>query len=107
MPSRYARTADGKWFAASMHMEGEPFNTDLQEWADAIGETNGYAAGEVEGVEVADGEKDPRGRAKRITDPIPPPPPPTPREVVKAALSRAGTVAEIKGALADYFDGPG
>jgi len=33
--------------------------------------------------------------------------PPTPREVVKEALSRAGTVAEIKGALADYFDGPG
>ena len=90
-----------------MHMEGEPFNTDLQEGADAIGEPNGYAAGEVEGVEGADGEKDPRGRKKRITDPPTPAPPPTPREAVKAALERANTVKEIKGGLADYFDGPG
>ena len=86
-----------------MHMEGEPFNTDLQEWADAIGETNGYAAGEVEGVEVADGEKDPRGRKKRITDPPTPAPPPTPREAFKEALERANSAKDIKGVLLEHL----
>ena len=102
MSTRYAKVGK-KWFAASKHRDGE-FNVDLQAWADQIGAAHDYAPGEVEGVEVADGENDPRGRAKQITDPIPPPPPPTPREAVKEALSRASTVAEIKGALGDYFD---
>jgi len=102
MSTRYAKVGK-KWFAASKHRDGE-FNVDLQAWADQIGAAHDYAPGEVEGVEVADGEKDPRGRAKQIADPPTPAPPPTPREVVKEALSRAGTVAEIKGALADYFD---
>ena len=105
MSTRYAKVGK-KWFAASKHRDGE-FKVDLQAWADQIGAAHDYAPGEVEGVEVADGEEDPRGRVKRITDPIPPPPPPTPREAVKAALERAGTVKEIKGALVDYFDGPG
>jgi hypothetical protein len=105
MPTRYARVGK-KWFAASRQKDG-PFNADLQAWADQIGAAHGYTPGEVEGVEVADGEKDPRGRTKRITDPPTPAPPPTPREAVKAALERANTVKEIKGALADYFDGPG
>jgi hypothetical protein len=70
MPTRYAKVGK-KWFAASRQKDG-PFNADLQAWADQIGAAHDYAPGEVEGVEVADGEKDPRGRAKRITDPIPP-----------------------------------
>ena len=105
MPTRYAK-ADGKWFAASKQIVGE-FSVDLQAWADQIGAAHDYAPGAVEGVEVVDGGDDPRGQAEQITDPIPDPPPPTPREVVKEALSNANTVAEIKGALADYFDDAG
>ena len=100
MTSRYAKTPDGRWFAASKHIDG-PFKKPLQEWVDQVTAVHDFAPGECIGVEVAT-RADPRSGTEDdwIHDPVSANAPPRPDKVfdqeVDAATSTEDLLAAIK-----------
>ena len=100
---RYIKVKKTGAWVRGLEFGGSALDNDPASHRADIAAALGMKASELEAV---DRTSDPR-KGKFINMPPKAAREPTPREVVKDALERAGTVAEIKGALADYFDGPG
>ena len=101
---RYFRnTETGQWYEGSKERVGT-FIRDGRQHAEAIAEAQGWPAGSVEAVDVADGLADPRS-GELFTSPPTEPEPPSRAEVFTEELRAATTIAELKAALLGHFGG--
>lgn len=99
MPSRYAKTPDGRWFAAS-NSKDAPYKNPLQDWVDDISLVHGFAPGECTGVEVPY-HTDPRPGTEDdwVCDPVSANGPPHPDTVFDQEVDDATSTEDLLAAI--------